>query len=405
VNPIRNTALLILALFGATSQARQGIVRTSDGHELEGDIRLESGAAVISTTNQSTTNVALEKIALLRFQSPPPDGGSNIALVHGLRGSYFHNRDLTGHAEMRIDPVVNFDWHSGPPIPGFGLGPFGVRWEGQIKSPKSEQFTFSTQTDGGVRLWVQNRALIDKWQEQSLMEWNGSMELQAGKDYDLKIDYSNQRGGALVKLFWSSPSVPRSIIAAEYLTAKPLPVPVQTAVPPAEVMPPKKLPVGIVLSTGSIIARRISSADETSVRFLDSTNELALSTINVARIFFQPMPVELEQQIQSGRAGLLLSSKEFVEGEFKGFTVGRIKISSVLFGIKTYDPGQVLAVILRKLIPQPHQYELKARDESLFLVNTIRLEKDSISLLDPALAGIKIPATELVQLKRAPSRE
>jgi hypothetical protein len=159
-----------------------------------------------------------------------------------------------------------------------------------------------------------------------------------------------------------------------------------------------KSPAGVLLTSGSLIARRIVSADDTAVRFFDSTNEMALSTVNVARICFQALPSELEKRLQSGRSGLILSSKEFVEGQFKSYSDGQIKINSVLFGLKSYDPGQVIAVILREPKPVATRYELRTRDESRFLASGIRIENDAIVLQDPAIAGLRINSAELLEL-------
>ena len=154
------------------------------------------------------------------------------------------------------------------------------------------------------------------------------------------------------------------------------------------------------MRSGSFLARRVVSADETSLRLFDATNETVLSMVNIARILFQPLPADLESSIQPARPGLLLSSKEFVEGEFKGFSEGQIKISSVLFGVKSYDPGQVIAVILREPRPALTRYELKTRDESRLFVNGLNLEKDAIRLQDSDMAGLRIAAADLVELKK-----
>ena len=154
------------------------------------------------------------------------------------------------------------------------------------------------------------------------------------------------------------------------------------------------------VASTNLIARRVLSADDTSVRLYNSSNETALSTVGVARIILQPLSAELEERIPRGRAGVLLSSKDFAEAEFKGLSDGQIKMSSILFGLKTYDPGQVLAVVLRDPKPAPAQYELRTRDESHFLVNTLQIDKGAILLQDPALTGFSISSAELLELKR-----
>jgi len=112
------------------------------------------------------------------------------------------------------------------------------------------------------------------------------------------------------------------------------------------------------------------------------------------------MPSDFEELIQPARTGLLLRSKEFVEGEFKRFDNGQFSISSVLFGLKSYHPGQVIAAILRPPILAPAKYELKTRHESLFLANALRIENDWIVLQDAVLDGFRISAVELVELRK-----
>ena len=88
---------------------------------------------------------------------------------------------------------------------------------------------FIAQVDDGVRLWVNNKLIIDKWQPSGAGEWSGSTELEAGKKYNLSMQYFDKDGPALAKLFWSSPSTPRSVIPADHLS--PAPAPTNT-VPP-----------------------------------------------------------------------------------------------------------------------------------------------------------------------------
>ena len=95
-----------------------------------------------------------------------------------------------------------------------------------------------------------------------------------------------------------------------------------------------------------------------------------------------------------------LGNRDFAEGEFKGFADGKIKLSSVLFGVKSYDADKVVAVILREPKPAAARYALRTRYQSLLLVNALRVEKEGVTVLDAALSGFKIPSDELVEIKR-----
>src|SRR6185436_14434078 len=79
----------------------------------------------------------------------PPPIGSGI----GLRADYYDNIDFTGAHLRRLDPVIGFDWGTGPPDPSMGADQFSVRWIGQVQPRFSETYTFYTVSDDGVRLW------------------------------------------------------------------------------------------------------------------------------------------------------------------------------------------------------------------------------------------------------------
>lgn len=130
----------------------------------------------------------------------------------GLTATYFDNKDFSGAQAGRVDPQVNFDWGSGSPDPTIGPDTFSVRWEGQVQAKYNETYTFYTRTSDGVRLWVNNQLLIDKWRNQNATEYRGTIALEAGKKYDIKMEYYENTGTAVAELRWGSRSTLREII-------------------------------------------------------------------------------------------------------------------------------------------------------------------------------------------------
>ncbi|MBV8880790.1 MAG: hypothetical protein JO332_12540, partial [Planctomycetaceae bacterium] len=141
----------------------------------------------------------------------------------GLSGAYYDNIDLTNLKLTRTDPTVDFDFGSGSPDPSIGADSFSVRWTGQVQAAASETYTFYTTTDDGVRLWINNVLIIDHWVDQGPTEWSGTIALQAGQRYDLRMEYYENGGGATARLSWSSPSTPKQIIPANRLFSLPSP--------------------------------------------------------------------------------------------------------------------------------------------------------------------------------------
>src|SRR6185436_7624809 len=94
----------------------------------------------------------------------------------------------------RVDSVVSFNWGSGAPDPTLGAESFSVRWTGQVQPRFNEAYMFHTLTDDGVRLWVNNQLIIDRWVNQSATEWSGVISLQAGQLYDIRMEYFENTG-------------------------------------------------------------------------------------------------------------------------------------------------------------------------------------------------------------------
>jgi PKD repeat protein/glucose/arabinose dehydrogenase len=138
--------------------------------------------------------------------------------VDGLGGAYFDNIDLTNLALSRFDASVDFNWGGGSPDPAIGPDTFSVRWTGQVQPDFSEPYTFYTQTDDGVRLWVNNQLVIDKWIDQGATEWSSpAIDLVAGQRYDVRMEYYENGGAAVSRLLWSSSSQAKTVISPAHL--------------------------------------------------------------------------------------------------------------------------------------------------------------------------------------------
>jgi len=131
--------------------------------------------------------------------------------VMGLTGQYFDNRDFTGATITRTDPTVNYDWTNFSPN-GIGSDMWSARWTGQVKPARSETYTFYTTSDDGVRLWVNGSLIVDNWTDHAPTENRGTITLTAGQLYDVRMEYYENGGGAVAKLWWSSATQSKQII-------------------------------------------------------------------------------------------------------------------------------------------------------------------------------------------------
>ncbi|EEF58610.1 chitobiase/beta-hexosaminidase C-terminal domain-containing protein [Pedosphaera parvula] len=135
----------------------------------------------------------------------------------GLQGEYFSNHSSTNAFAgsptlVRTDPTINFDWNTGSPDPLISTDQFTVRWTGMVQPQFNETYTFYTRTDDGVRLWINNQLLIDKWVGQSPTEWSGSISLAAQQKYNVRMEFFEGAVTVVAQLSWSSPSTAKAII-------------------------------------------------------------------------------------------------------------------------------------------------------------------------------------------------
>jgi hypothetical protein len=134
--------------------------------------------------------------------------GTGFGHGDGLNAMYYDNADFTGSSVSRIDPFIDYDfWGTGSPATGISSDSFSVRWSGFIEPPTGDTYTFTTSTDDGARLWIDDQLIVDHWGTGMTRDATGSIALQAGRRYRLRMDYFEDRNSASARLSWSTPTM------------------------------------------------------------------------------------------------------------------------------------------------------------------------------------------------------
>ncbi len=126
----------------------------------------------------------------------------------GLFGEYFDNMELTGKPTYsRVDKEVNFDWGGASPFDkrSWKTDNFSVRWTGKIKPAVSGEFILDITSDDGVRLFLDDKLVIDHWTDHAPESREYQINLTAGKEYKIIVEYYENGGGAVCKLGWTLP--------------------------------------------------------------------------------------------------------------------------------------------------------------------------------------------------------
>ncbi|MEO1527560.1 MAG: CARDB domain-containing protein, partial [Planctomycetota bacterium] len=153
---------------------------------------------------------------------------TNYAGQNGLLGEYFDNNNFTAPFGHRIDATIDFNYGSGAPISGMGTNDFSIRWTGQIEPLYSETYTFRALTDDGFRLWVDDQLIIDEWYAQPATYHDGTIDLEAGQRYDIRVEYYEASSVAVAQLSWLSASQALEVIPESQLFAADLNATIRT---------------------------------------------------------------------------------------------------------------------------------------------------------------------------------
>lgn len=95
---------------------------------------------------------------------------------------------------------------------GFPNDHFSVRWDGFVIPEFSDDYTFYIVADDGVRLWVNDKLIIDNWVPQAPTELVGLISLSANKRYPIRIEYFEDSGGETLILGWQCSKFEKTLI-------------------------------------------------------------------------------------------------------------------------------------------------------------------------------------------------
>ncbi|NPA36619.1 MAG: DUF5110 domain-containing protein [Chlorobi bacterium] len=129
-----------------------------------------------------------------------PDG------KNGLTATYFKTRDLKEKVITTVENNINHNWSGGGLPAGVPEKNFSVRWEGFLKAPESGTFIIAAIADDGVRVWLNEKLIIDKWQDQAATLFPAKVMLSQGKKYHIKVEYYQGLGQSEITLCWIKPS-------------------------------------------------------------------------------------------------------------------------------------------------------------------------------------------------------
>lgn len=123
----------------------------------------------------------------------------------GLFARYFTGMGFNVFNNSRVDSNIPFAWGAGN-NPAGGNDIFTALWTGQVLAPETGTYTFHTNSDDGMRVWVNNTLIDDFWTDHGPTTSSGNIALTANTKYDIVVAFYENGGGSEVHLRWKIPS-------------------------------------------------------------------------------------------------------------------------------------------------------------------------------------------------------
>ncbi|MEN9918607.1 MAG: hypothetical protein RL662_1043 [Bacteroidota bacterium] len=126
----------------------------------------------------------------------------------GLKAQYFDNIDLSGLPKhTRVDSKIDFIWRTSAPFNDMSYDKFSARWEGYIAVDESGEYALGGEAFSGIRLWLDDKLLIERSDEHHPRKEYEYVKLEAKKAYKIKLEYvQNNTEYAIMRLLWERPN-------------------------------------------------------------------------------------------------------------------------------------------------------------------------------------------------------
>lgn len=124
---------------------------------------------------------------------------NSIFAGDGAKGEFFKNKNLTGAPAFSNNyKSINLNF-SKPVTTGFENKDFSARWTGKIKAGANGLYRFAVSGDDGYRLFIDGEKVIDNWSDHAEETNIAEKKLVAGKEYDIKLEYFQSGGDAVIR--------------------------------------------------------------------------------------------------------------------------------------------------------------------------------------------------------------
>ncbi len=146
---------------------------------------------------------------------------------NGLSTSFYPGQNLQKlpqfgdlkKASTWISPEFNIDLDQMNKLLPQDNSSFALQFEGFLVIDKPGKYTFSTASDDGSKLYINEKQIVNNDGNHGVKESAGSVELTAGR-HPIRVAYYNNGGGFWLDVFYKGPGLTKQLIPADKLFIK-----------------------------------------------------------------------------------------------------------------------------------------------------------------------------------------
>ncbi len=133
----------------------------------------------------------------------------------GLTAEFFNNIHLLGSpVATRTDPSIDFEWNNVSPAAKVPAEDFSVRWTALLIPPVDGYYRLGASSDGGYRLYLNNKLFIDDWAPHGERALTTQVYLEANHAYPVSLEYFHIAWESAVRLLWLPPNLQQEAVEA-----------------------------------------------------------------------------------------------------------------------------------------------------------------------------------------------
>jgi beta-glucosidase len=188
---------------------------------LDGIQKRFRGAKILSAVGAPLTETSTITVPASAFLPNVPGGVQygNVVPCHGapvpgLTAEFFNNTTLSGSPVFtRIDSSVDFEWNNVSPAPGVASQSYSIRWCGNLVPPVDGDYRLGVSTDGGSRLFLDGKKIIDDWDPHGARTMSTLVHLQGGHAYSIRMEYTHTWWESIARLLWLPPNLAQEAVS------------------------------------------------------------------------------------------------------------------------------------------------------------------------------------------------